>query len=416
LSLTPARILARHGWQDGSRLDLFADVDESVAAIEAFAGPQEAQGYRDFCARSGDVFGALKESFIAAQRPSVVSLMGRMGLSNMPVMLRTAPTQTLWGALGQHFKDPRLRQLFGRYATYCGSSPMLAPATLMLVAHVEQDGVWQVDGGMIEVARAMQKIGESHGVEYAFDTTVTDIRVNDDRASGVTLDGGETLSADAVVFNGDTNALASGMLGPAVAGAVTPTTVAQRSLSAITWCTSATPAGFDLTHHNVFFGDDYGDEFDAVFKRRDITEKPTVYLCAQDRTGDATPTDDERMLLLVNAPADGDREPFTENYVAGIKERAREVMARCGLTLTETETVATTPGGFNGLFPATGGALYGRATHGAFATFGRPGASTKIDGLFVAGGSAHPGPGIPMATMSGRLAAEKAADFLKTLS
>ena len=415
LSLIPAHILARHAWQDGARLDLFADVDESVDAIRAFAGDAEAQGYREFCLRSAGVFDALKDTFIAAQRPSVTALMTRMGIGKLPVMLRTTPTQTLWGALGQHFKDPRLRQLFGRYATYCGSSPMQAPATLMLVAHVEQDGVWQVDGGMIEVARAMQAIGETHGVEYRFGASVTRIDAPRRRVNHVELADGTRLDADAVVFNGDTNALATGLLGGHVATALGKTPTPKRSLSAITWCTQARPTGFDLAHHNVFFGDDYDDEFKAVFERRDVTQKPTVYLCAQDRTGDTTPDGAERMLLLINAPPDGDSNAFDDDYVAQIEERGREVMGHCGLTLTGEHTRVTTPAGFHALFPATGGALYGRATHGAFGTFSRPGAETKIAGLFVAGGSAHPGPGIPMATMSGRLAAEQTQRFLQRL-
>ncbi len=409
LTLYPADILARHAWTDGSTLDLFADIERSAAAIEAFSDRRNAQGYRDFCARSAEIFGALKHTFIAGQRPSPLSLVGRMGLRKLPVMLRTTPMQTLWSALGKHFPDPRLRQLFGRYSTYCGSSPMLTPATLMLVAHVEQDGVWQVKGGMIEVARAMQRIAIGLNAQFEFDTLVRDIQVRNGRVQSVHLNDGRVLDADAIVFNGDTNALASGKLGGDVASAVDATPVEHRSLSAITWCTSAQPHGFDLTHHNVFFGDDYHDEFDAVFKRRDITSTPTVYLCAQDRTLGRTPTGHERMLLLVNAPPDGDRNDFDDDYVADIDERARVVMQRCGLTLAHEQRTATTPRLFDGLFPATGGALYGRATHGAFSTFARHGAETRIGGLFVAGGSAHPGPGIPMATMSGRLAAEKVA-------
>ena len=83
-------------------------------------------------------------------------------------MWETAPHQTLWGALGAYFRDPRLKQLFGRYATYCGSSPFAAPATLMLVSHVEQEGVWRVDGGMTKVAAALKSLAISQGVTFHF--------------------------------------------------------------------------------------------------------------------------------------------------------------------------------------------------------------------------------------------------------
>jgi 1-hydroxycarotenoid 3,4-desaturase len=135
-------VLARHGWSDGSQLDLFADVEESARAIEAFSDRANAQGYRRFAAQSAAMFATLKPSYIDAQRPGPLSLMARIGPLNLKEQWALKPFSTLWSALGEHFSDPRLKQLFGRYATYCGSSPFQAPATLMLVAHAEQDGVW----------------------------------------------------------------------------------------------------------------------------------------------------------------------------------------------------------------------------------------------------------------------------------
>ena len=112
----------------------------------------------------------------------------------------------------------------------------------------------------------------------------------------------------------------------------------------------------------------------------------------------------ERLLLLINAPADGDSRDFNaSDYI----ERTHSLLASCGLHIGEGSAVATTPSGFNALFPTTGGALYGMASHGATATLRRSGARGKIPGLYLAGGSVHPGPGVPMAAMSGRLAAAR---------
>jgi 1-hydroxycarotenoid 3,4-desaturase len=172
LPLQKADILARHAWRAGGRLDLFADIARSADAIGDFAGAAEARGYRAFCARSADIFRTLRGSFIAAERPSPLDLVKRVGITNIAALIRTAPMKTLWDALGEHFRDPRLRQLFGRYATYCGCSPWLAPATLMLVAHVEQDGVWFVKGGMRRVADAIQQLAEQKGAEFRFGAEV----------------------------------------------------------------------------------------------------------------------------------------------------------------------------------------------------------------------------------------------------
>ena len=138
-TLVRAEPLARHAWADGSRLDLHSDVDRSAEAIERFAGAREAEGYRRFCTRAETIYQTLRDSFMDGSRPSPLELSARVGLSKIG---RISPFTSMWKALGEHFADPRLRQLFGRYATYCGSSPFLAPATLMLVSHVEREGVW----------------------------------------------------------------------------------------------------------------------------------------------------------------------------------------------------------------------------------------------------------------------------------
>ncbi|MEO1016072.1 MAG: 1-hydroxycarotenoid 3,4-desaturase CrtD [Pseudomonadota bacterium] len=408
LGLNRADILARHAWLQGGTLDLFADIERSADAIGVFAGPAEAKGFREFCARSADIFATLKDTFIAAPRPSPVQLVRRVGFSNLGAMWRTAPFQTMWSALGQHFRDPRLRQLFGRYSTYCGASPLAAPATLMLIAYVEQEGVWLVDGGINAVAKALQSLAEDQGASFRFDAEVEEIMVENGGVAGVRLADGERISADAVIFNGDVAALGGGMLGRSVARAARATPAEKRSLSAITWCRHAHTRGFNLHHHNVFFAEDYPREFRTIFDTHDITEAPTVYVCAQDRgSGDRDFSNvSERLLLLVNAPANGDERHYDEIAVANLWDRVSSLLKDCGLEIEDSSPgIVTTPTDFNHLFPATGGALYGRANHGSMASFDRQGASTRIDGLYLAGGSVHPGPGIPMAAMSGRLAA-----------
>ena len=408
IALAEAQLLARHAWTTGGSLDLFADIDASVEAIAEFSDRREADAYRKFCADSADIFSTLKDSFIAAQRPSMMGLVSRVGLRKINALLRTRPTQTMWSALNGYFKDPRLVQLFGRYATYCGSSPLSAPATLMLIAHVEQDGVWLLRDGMHSLARAMQRVGERHGAQYRYGEAVSEITASGGRASGVALANGDHLVADAVVFNGDTHALASGLLGNAVKRAVPATPRSKRSLSAVTWCVQGKSTGLELAHHNVFFAENYPSEFQQIFDAREMPAEPTVYICAQDRhDGQATPTDRERFLILINAPADGDQTSFSSDRLSQLHEQMQSVTSRCGLNLTtEIPTgTSTAPDGFDTLFPATGGALYGRSSHGANASFQRPGSRSRLPGLYLAGGSVHPGAGVPMTTMSGRLAA-----------
>ena len=410
LRLTPLSVLARHAWRGNEqRLDLFADRARSTDAIGAFAGAAEARRFQGFCDQAQRVYDTLEGPYIRSERPTLLSMMGDLGPRGLGVLAGLGPFASMWRALARHFHDPRLQQLFGRYATYCGASPWQAPATLMLVAQVEQDGVWAIEGGMHALARAVAGLAERRGVRLLYGRRVAQILVQGGHARGVRLADGSTLEADSVVFNGDAQALATGLLGDATRPAVPRTAPARRSLSALTWAAHVRTQGFPLLRHNVFFDDDYRSEFDDIFRHRRLPQRGTVYVCAQDRTDDdgTVPAGRERLLALVNAPADGDRRPFDAAEIDPCEQRSLALLRDCGLTLewTPQQVLRTTPADWHRRFPATGGALYGPATHGWMSSFQRPSSTTALPGLYLAGGSVHPGPGVPMAAMSGRLAA-----------
>jgi 1-hydroxycarotenoid 3,4-desaturase len=405
----PLSVLARHAWRgQGGHLDLFADARRSAEAIGQFSGPDEARRFLDFCAQTRRVYDRLEGPFIRSERPTLRSMVGDLGPRGLAVLAGLGPFASLWGSLARHFHDPRLQQLFGRYATYCGSSPFAAPATLMLVAQVELDGVWAVEGGLHAVARGLAGLVQQRGASLRYGQACEQILTRNGRASGVRLAGGEVIAADAVVFNGDAGALAAGLLGPAVAGAVRAVPAKARSLSAVTWALHARASGFPLARHNVFFDADYRSEFDDIFARRQLPRQGTVYVCAQDRVdGGAAELPRERLLCLVNAPPDGDTRTSDALETDQCEHRSLALLRQCGLSLEAGphQVVRTTPADFHRLFPGTGGALYGQATHGWMSAFRRAGATTALPGLYLAGGSVHPGPGVPMAAMSGRLAA-----------
>jgi 1-hydroxycarotenoid 3,4-desaturase len=403
--LTPLDVLARHGWTDGTQLDLFADEDRAADAIGSFAGRSDADGFRAFCRDARRIFTVLKEPFICAPAPNMAHLVRATALRDLTAI---RPFQTLWKALGGYFHDPRLQQLLGRYATYCGSSPFHAPATLMLVAHVEREGVWLVDGGMHRLAQALSGLAMRHGVRIRYDSEASEVLTQGGAVSGVRLADGEILAADAVIASADVAALAQGLFGAETAQAIGRIPEATRSLSAMTWSCVAQARGFPLLPHTVFFSRDYRAEFQSLIEQRQMPAEPTVYVCAQDRgRGPRAPDTPERLFILINAPATGDHHQFTTTEISQCARRTFDLLQRCGLSITTTPelTEVTTPTDFNRMFPGTGGALYGRSSHGWMASFQRPGVRTKLPGLYLAGGSAHPGPGVPMAALSGRMAA-----------
>ena len=401
----PLPVLGRHLWPDGSALDLYTDVARSIEAVGAFAGREAARLYTRFTQDSAALFRTLDASFMQASRPTPFSLVRAAGVA---AMLQAQPFATLWQALGRYFPDPRLRQLFGRYATYCGASPFRAPATLMLIAHVEQAGVWRIEGGMRKLAEAMRDAVIRLGGTCRFESRVARLETSHGQASGVVLANGERIAADFVVCNADREALARGLLGAAVTGAVPALPAKARSLSAITLTGLGRFEGFTPAHHNVLFSGDYAAEFNAL-GRGQVPEDATLYLCAQDRRDDGQdgPTGVERALLLINAPARGDAPGPALPESEQCSKLFQRTLARHGIRWeTTAPPVMTRPAEFAALFPGTGGALYGMATHGAMAAFRRPTARSRIPGLYLAGGGVHPGPGVPMVALSGRMAAE----------
>jgi 1-hydroxycarotenoid 3,4-desaturase len=374
--------------------------------VAAFAGAAEARGWDAFQAEAARIWNALETRFMAAPATSPIGLAARFGLTGLPEMLAINPFQTLHRALKAHFRDPRLLQLYGRYATYCGSSPYAATATLALIAHLEARGVWLVEGGMHRVAEEVAALAARHGVRLRYNVEVAGIRVDGGRATGVVLSDGEVIEAADIIANSDISALADGRFGAAAAPAVKGVRPADRSLSAYVLLLAAKARGFALDRHNVFFSTDYEAEFRQIFAERRLPAAPSVYICAQDRGPGQSPPALERFQIIINAPATGDTQDFSDEEKAACRNATFEGLARCGLTLTPMEIKGVTPAMFEALFPSSGGALYGRASHGWRASFRRPGSRTRLPGLWVAGGSAHPGAGVPMAALSGRLASD----------
>ncbi len=380
-------VLARHAWADGSRLDLFAEAARNVDAVGAFAGGAAARGYADFARRARQIFELLDHSFMRVPQPGLLGLMRRAG----PGVARISPFDSLMDELGKYFKDPRLRQLFGRYATYCGSSPYEAPATLMLIAHAEAMGVWRIEGGMYALAKVFFELAQARGAKFVFGAAVTDVVVAGGKVAGVrTAD--QDYAADAVVANADFSAIDAGFLGAAAQKAVAGMIKgAKKSLSAVTWAMTGSAEGFELAHHNVFFAPDYRAEFDEL-RAGKVPARPTVYVCAAAKKGE--------FFCLVNAPANGVAADET------VTSHMLSQLERCGLRLRPDKMVRSDPASWERRFAGTGGALYGRALAGWKDSFARPGAATKLPGFYLAGGGVHPGPGLPMAATSGRIAAQ----------
>ncbi len=302
-------MLARHAWADGSTLDLFADPARSEAAVAAFAGDAAATELRAFTAEARLLFEAFEGPVMRNPRPTPLGVAAAVAKDARRLLPAIAPQATLWDAVTRRFTDPRLRQLFARYATYVGGSPFLSPAILTLIWRAEAAGVWYVDGGMAALAQAIADLATARGAEIRLGAAVRSIDRARGRTAAVTLEDGATLPADAVVFNGDPSALGAGLLGAGVAEAAPQLRAGgavavglgldlrrrgRRGLrSTIIRCSSATttaPSSTTCSPRAACRG-----------RRRSISVRRTA--CR----GARRPTAPERLMMIMNAPADGDQ-------------------------------------------------------------------------------------------------------------
>ncbi len=416
LRLVPQPVVARHWWPDGATLDLFSDRERSAAAIRGFGGAGAEHDFRRFCARADALFAAFDRPVMRSARPDVNGILAAV-IRRPAIWPALLPGRSLARQLAQSFRDARLAQLFGRYATYVGGQPALSPAVLALIWPTEERGVWAVEGGMHRLAEALARVARDAGATFRFGTKVERVLTQFGRAAGVRLEDGAVIQAGAVVFNGDPAALRAGFLGPDLRDAVPGRATGPHSHSAWVWSFAARATGVagaagasgpSLAHHNVFFSAHPESEYAPLARGAEQTA-PSIYICAEDRASGVTPGGPERFEIILNAPpTDLVRRAPDRRETERCQTLTFTALARFGLTFDPLPdaTALTGPARFAALFPGSQGSLYGMSPHGMMATFRRPGARTRIPGLWLAGGGTHPGAGVPMAALSGRHAAE----------
>jgi phytoene desaturase len=393
--------ICRYRFPDGSTFDHRADLDDAAAAAEALS-PGSGSEWRAFMAHAGGVWDVAERSFFAGPMEDPRALLRRM--RSPRDLLAIDPLRSLHHRADASFTDPRFVQYVDRYATYSGSSPFRAPATLSCIAHVEQSlGAWYVHGGLGRLADALAELARRAGVEVRTGADVAAIEHHDGQASGVRLASGEVVRADAVIANVDALHLYRDLLPHRWRRRRTE--LAPRSSSGYVLLLGVEGRTDGLAHHNISFSADYADEFADLFDRGRPASDPTVYVCAASVTDPTVaPDGGDAWFVLVNAPEGA-------GEMAGYGDHVLEVMARRGWDLAgrvvHREDIS--PADIESRYRTPGGAIYGTSSNGRSAAFLRPGNRGPLARLYLCGGSSHPGGGLPLVAMSGRIAADLCA-------
>ena len=398
LTLQPVEPIARYRYVDGTEFDATSELDAFTATLDRVLAPGSGDDWRRFLGYAERVWDVTRGPFLESPLHGVRDL---LALSRRVGDLRTvAPWRTLRSVGETYLRDPRLRMLLERYATYTGSDPRRAPAALSSIPFVEQRfGAWWVEGGLHRLAVATADRAVECGAAVRLDTVVSQVVTAGGRVTGVRLAEGEHLPADVVVANVDATTLYGRLVDdPRAARARRRLVRAEPSLSGFVLLLRLGGPRAGLAHHTVLFPADYDAEFDAVFRRPEPVPDPTVYVSSADATS---------LFVLVNAPRHGpvdwDETGLAERYA----ERILDVLATRGLDVRAdvAASATVTPADLERRTGAVGGAIYGTSSNGPRAAFLRPANRSPIDGLYLVGGSSHPGGGLPLVTLSARIVA-----------
>lgn len=401
--------VARYRFADGSGFDARDGLDALCAALDAGLGAGAGADWRAFLAHASRVWEASHGPFLESPLDGPATL-ARLALRQPRDLAVIAPGRSLRSLGRRHLRDPRLRMFLERYATYTGSDPRRAPAALAAVPYAEQAfGAFYVRGGLHRLGVALRDRAVERGARIRLGARVSRITLVGGRAAGVELADGSALAADVVVANADAASVYGSLVeSPRATRRLARTTPSPSGFVLLLAVSGRTPG---LAHHNVLFPADYDAEHDAVFGDPAApAADPTLYISAPVDPA-VRPEGTEAWFVLVNAARHGVGPGALDWRAPGLAssyaERLLDLLAERGLPVRDRVqwSQALTPADLEEHTGAVGGAIYGTSSNGAAAAFLRPANRSPVPGLFLVGGSSHPGGGLPLVALSAQIVA-----------
>ena len=401
-------------FDDGSVLDLCEDVATMRAGLDAYS-PGNADGYRDFIALSERLHDISERFFFwksVEDLRDTIDMRKNMDLATLSDIMALRMGTTVAGTIRRRVRDARVAQMLDHFVQYVGSSPYGAPAVLCGIAHMQTaEGVWYPIGGTRAVPEALTALATDLGVEFRVGADVVRITVEGGRASGVELADGERVPLAAVVSNMDSVRTMRELIGGTPQQTFARRWKREPACSGVVLYLGLDRAYDHLLHHDFVFSRDPKEEFDFIYNKGEPAPDPTCYIAAPARTEPGVaPPGGEALYILVHTPYLRPHHDWSK-MLPDYRRTIFDKLARCaGMTDLESrirvERVLT-PQDIHDRYRVLDGAIYGLASHGRLFGAFKPGnRSRDLPGLYLAGGAAHPGAGMPMVMMSGWIAAD----------
>ena len=400
--------VCRYFWLDGKCLTLYPSVDRNVEAITTVFGKESGRRVRKYFDDARKKFELTAPFFLESSLHKAKTFLSPRVLKVVSEIPRLGLFSTLDDQNKRYFKEPKLVQLFNRYATYNGSSPYQTPGIMQMISHLEHGmGTHFPVGGMHAISQSLTKLAQELGVQFELSSMVEHILVEENKVQGVMVNGTERMF-DLVVCNSDIKHAYHELL-PKQVRRPKKTLAQEPSSSALIfyWGIGQTFPEMDL--HNIIFSEDYKEEFDRICSNGPFWEDPTIYIHISNRLEvDDAPKGKDSWFVMVNVPYDQgqDWEDIVLKVRRKLIERISSTLGKDIASLIETEEILT-PTQIQQRTSSVGGALYGTSSNERMAAFLRhSNKSSSVKGLYFCGGSAHPGGGVPLCILSGKIAAE----------
>lgn len=408
IKLTKLDIICKYFYTDKTIINAYSDVKKFGEELEqkTIDNSDSLNKYLEYCKTIYELTGDL---FLTKDPSSISTYLNSKALKTFFNIHKIDPFRTINEANSSFFKDKRLVQLFNRYATYNGSNPYLAPATLNIIPHVEYNqGSFIPNGGIYSISKALRKLAEKKGVNIFLNQKVEEIVLNDNEAKGIKVNN-VIRYYDKIISNADVNYTFKILIKNFNSKEASRFTKKDPSFSGLVFYWGINKEFRELETHNILFAKNYKQEFDDLFINKTIHSDPTIYIYISSKlNNEDAPKGKENWFVMVNAP-----HIQNQNWEDEIKNARTNIINKINSFLNtnieqfiEFEKVMS-PVDIQNKTGSYRGSIYGISSNDKFAAFMRQSNKSKtVKNLYFCGGSAHPGGGIPLVILSGKIVSD----------